>query len=34
MADSEQVVSTVLDRLVPSFQAVERHSTTIAAAPD
>jgi hypothetical protein len=24
----------VLDRLVPSFQAVERHSTTIAAAPD
>jgi hypothetical protein len=34
MADSEQVVSTVLDRLVPSFQAVERHSTTIAASPD
>ena len=34
MADSEQVVSTVLDRLVPSFQAVERHSTTIAASAD
>jgi hypothetical protein len=34
MADSEQVVSTVLDQLVPSFQAVERHSTTIAASPD
>jgi hypothetical protein len=34
MADSEQVTSTVLDRLVPSFQAVERHSTTIAATPD
>jgi hypothetical protein len=34
MADSEQVISTVLDRLVPSFQAVERHSTTIAASPD
>jgi hypothetical protein len=34
MADSEQMVSTVLDRLVPSFQVVERHSTTIAASPD
>jgi len=34
MADSERVVSTVLDRLVPTFQAVERHSATIAAAPD
>jgi len=34
MADSEQMVSTVLDRLVPSFQIVERHSTTIAASPD
>ncbi len=34
MADSEQVVSTVLARLVPSFQVVERHSTTIAASPD
>jgi hypothetical protein len=34
MADSERVVSTILDRLVPSFQAVERHSTTIAASPD
>jgi hypothetical protein len=33
VADSERVVSMVLDRLVPSFQAVERHSTTIAAAP-
>jgi hypothetical protein len=34
VADSERVVSTVLDRLVPSFQAVERHWATIAAAPD
>jgi|SRR5215218_7173333 len=34
MADSEQVASTVLDRLFPSFQASERHSTTIAASPD
>ena len=34
MADSERVVSTALDRLVPSFQAVERHSTTIAASSD
>ena len=34
MADSERVVSTVLDRLVPSSQAVERHSTTIAASSD
>jgi hypothetical protein len=34
MADSEQVVSTVLDRLLPSFQAVERHATTIAASAD
>src|SRR4029453_17938496 len=34
MADSEKMVSTVLDRLVPSFQIVERRSTTIAASPD
>ena len=34
MGDSERVVSTVLDRLVPSFQAVECHSTTIAASPN
>jgi hypothetical protein len=34
MADFERVASTVLDRLVPSFQAVERHSTTIAASSD
>src|SRR4029453_10868063 len=34
MADSEKMVSTVLDRLVPSFQIVERHSTAIAASPD
>jgi hypothetical protein len=34
MADSEQVASTVLDRIVPAFQASERHSTTIAATPD
>src|SRR5215204_1228979 len=34
MADSEQVASTVLDRIVPSFQANERHATMIAASPD
>ena len=34
MADSEQLASMVLDRIVPSFQASERHSTTIAASPD
>lgn len=34
MAESERAVSTLLDRLVPSFHAFERHSTTIAAAPD
>jgi hypothetical protein len=34
MADSEQLASTVLDRLLPSFQASERHATTIAATPD
>ncbi len=34
MADSERVASTVLARLVPTFQAVERHSVTIAASPD
>src|SRR6266511_1526188 len=33
MADSERVASTVLARLVPTFQAVERHSVTIAASP-
>src|SRR5215207_2767101 len=34
MADSEQVASTVLDRIVPSFQASERHRVVIAASPD
>ena len=34
MANSEPVGSTLLDRLVPAFQAVERHSALIAAAPD
>jgi hypothetical protein len=33
MADSERA-STVLDRLVPTFQAVERHSATVAASAD
>jgi hypothetical protein len=34
MTDSERSEATVLDRLVPTFQAVERHSTTIAASAD
>jgi hypothetical protein len=34
MAHSERSAATVLDRLVPTFQAVERHSTTIAASTD
>jgi hypothetical protein len=34
MADPEPVASTVLGRLVPSFQAGERHSVTIAASAD
>jgi hypothetical protein len=34
MADSEQLASTVLDRLLPSFQASERHRVVIAASPD
>jgi hypothetical protein len=34
MADSERVAATVLDRLVPTFQAVERHSVTVAASPE
>jgi hypothetical protein len=34
MADSERWAASVLDRLVPSFQAAERHATTIAASPD
>jgi hypothetical protein len=34
MTDSERSAATVLDRLVPSFQAAERHSTTIAASAD
>ena len=34
MADSEPVAATVLDRLLPTFQAVERHSTTIAASAE
>jgi hypothetical protein len=34
MTDSEQSAGTVLDRLLPTFQAVERHSATIAASAD
>jgi hypothetical protein len=34
MADSERLAASVLDRLVPSFQAAERHATTIAASAD
>jgi hypothetical protein len=34
MADSEPSAGTVLDRLMPTFQAVERHSATIAASAD
>jgi hypothetical protein len=34
MTDSGRVAATVLDRLMPSFQAAERHSTTIAASAD
>ena len=34
MADSKRSAVTILDRLVPSFQAVEYHSTTIAASAD
>ena len=34
MAHSERSAATVLDRLVPTFQAMERHSTTIAASTD
>src|SRR4029453_19221793 len=34
MTDSERSAATVLDRLVPTFQAVERHSTMIAASAD
>ena len=34
MTDSERSAATVLDRLVPTFQAVERHSATIAASAD
>jgi hypothetical protein len=34
MADSERVASTILDRLVPTFQVVERHSAMIAASAD
>jgi hypothetical protein len=34
MADSERSAATVLDRLMPSFQAVECHSATIAASAD
>jgi hypothetical protein len=34
MTDSERSAATVLDRLVPTFQAAERHSTTIAASAD
>jgi hypothetical protein len=34
MTDSERSAGTVLDRLVPTFQAAERHSVTIAASAD
>jgi hypothetical protein len=34
MTDSERSAATVLDRLVPAFQAAERHSATIAASAD
>jgi hypothetical protein len=34
MTDSERSAATVLDRLVPTFQAAERHSATIAASAD
>jgi hypothetical protein len=34
MADPEPMASMVLDRLLPSFQAGERHSVTIAASAD
>jgi hypothetical protein len=34
MADSEWSAASVLDRLVPSFQAAELHATTIAASAD
>jgi hypothetical protein len=34
MTDSERSAGTVLDRLVPAFQAAERHSATIAASAD
>jgi hypothetical protein len=34
MADSARSASTVLGRLVPTFQAAERHSVTIAASAD
>ena len=34
MADSERSAASVLDRLMPTFQAVERHATTIAASAD
>jgi hypothetical protein len=34
MGDDERLAATVLDRLVPTFHAVERHSATIAAPGD
>jgi hypothetical protein len=34
MTDSERSAATVLDRLVPTFEAAERHSATIAASAD
>jgi hypothetical protein len=34
MADSERSAASVLDRLVPTFQAAERHATTNAASAD
>jgi hypothetical protein len=34
MADSEPSAASILDRLAPSFQATERHATTIVASAD
>jgi hypothetical protein len=34
MADADRVAATILDRLVPTFQARERHATTVGASAD
>ena len=34
MAETEPVASTVLDRLIPTFQTADRYSTLVAASPD